>query len=325
MYTDSILKDVGKNLSMTLDSGDLKPDGGSSKYQYFTDVKNDSFDKYGFIAYGYDKEIYEKVIEMRIPVDAWGFKQWLKLWKDIYFTSFERNCPIKRQQFNNVFSAFLYEARDTFDLSNAEIADYLYWFSSSYISYLTKNNKPFNFMTIKYRLNDYFTQRVKPNLAKEKMYGKRIRDVVIDPKYLKESIDLKYKDHCDILVRQLGLPILLFYNFKHLDNGSKKCVDGVLDYVNQRSNFELQNNQSFDDYITKIIYNSIYFGPYPFEKRMEKVGVPSWREIFDDFIQKKRIYENPWWMNNYPEREPLECVKIFSRKRRIRRSQDVGE
>jgi len=315
MNSEAVLKEVGKNLRLTIQ--DLEQFTIPQKKTLDIQEIPTLVDIQGLVVDGYDESLFNDIQQKKIPIDAWGFRQWEQLWKDVYIYTFQKKYPYSRQQFNNVFSDFLHEVKDGYNLSNEEIAKYFYWFSRCYLAYLDKHNKPFNFRSLKYKLGEFYNQEIKPLDVKQGLCGKRLRDVYIDPKDLKGSIEAEYEKNCDVLIRQLGLPIMLFYNIKWVHGEHERSLISLVECVKERCKFEKSTNGSYCDYVSQIIYNSIYFGPYPFEDKLFKMGFKNWRTVFDKFIKETRLTEIHWWLNCYMEREPLECVKIFSRKHKI--------
>lgn len=316
-----ILKEIGKNINLTMEDIEQYNQESKNKKLNITTMP-DLVDIYGLVVDGYDETLFEDIQKKKIPIDAWGFRQWEQLWRDIYVFSFQKSYPYNHQQFNNVFSDFMQEVKDGYSLSNEEVAKYLYWLSKSYLKYLNKYNKPFNFRTIKYKLGEFYTSEIKTIDSKQEACGKRLRDLPIDPKNIKGSIDAEYEKNCDVLLRQLGFPVMLYYNWKWVFEGDKeKSINSLVNCIKERCKFEKNNNRSYEEYLSQIIYNSIYFGPYPFEKKLLKEGldVCCWKEIFSKFIEMNNIKNKHWWMNCYLERDPLECMKIFNRKKRIRK------
>lgn len=282
-------------------------------------------DEKGLVIDGIDDKHFDEMIKMQIPIDAWGFRQWENLWKKIYISIFKNVYPFSKQQFNNVFSDFLYEAKDHYHLSNDEIVQYFYWISQNYLLYLKNHNMPFNFRSLKYKIGEFYERIIKSVDVRQSYSKKRIRNVEIDPKNLKKSIDLEYENNIDLLVKQLGFPIMLFYNWKFIYGEDRKSVTTLLDAVKDRCKWEKECNQSHEPYVFDILYNSIYFGPYPFEEKLNKAKFPSWRTLFSNFIEKSNVREKDWWLNCYLKREPIECVKIFSRKRKVVRRKTSHE
>lgn len=272
----------------------------------------------GLVVDGLDLDLLKETLQNRLPVDAWGCKQWYLLWKQVYSDVFKKPCLIKRQHFNTVFATFLYEARDKFGLSNSEIRNYIFWFSKTYMEYLKKYEKPFNFGSLKFRLGDYCNQVISSVEKRESICGKRLRDVIIDPGNLKASIDENYQENVGLLVKQLGFPIMLYYNLKFVHNDTEESLHSLIASVSDRMKFQIETEEHGErKYISEICYNSIYFGPYPFEEKNKFKNYVSWREVFKKRINVFELNKEPWYIGIDLNREPIVAVKNFSKKRRI--------
>lgn len=269
---------------------------------------------------GIDSEIYWDIIDNQLPIDAWGMKQWYSLFKDTYFKVFEKPFIVSRQQFNTVFTEFLYSARDDYHLANIDIKRFIHWFAYDHMQYCKKLNRRFNFGSMKFKLGDFYERVMTSIEKKEKAHGMRIRNVVIDSRNIKASIDENYQDHCDLLIKQLGFPIMLYYNIKFIHNDTPDAVNSILKKIAERIKFEKNQQGEFGEieYVKEICYNSIYFSPYPFENKNKFKNYVSWRDVFETRIVKFSIDKEGWWHSTNLDRNPITCVDQFSKKRRVR-------
>lgn len=242
------------------------------------------------------------------PVDAWNSKNWKSFFRDLYQDVFGSKFPYNQRDFNFEYNHIISEGREEHGLTNEEIQEFFYWLSNTYLSYLRDNNRTLNIKRVHFKIPDFYQRIIVPRIKLGGNLGRDIRGVIFDSHDMNESISEQILESPDHLIRQIGIPNVIFYLIKQRGISSQDAFVFVYESIDQRLKFErtMLNPGSFFESLVK---NSIYWGPYPFNEQLESMGIPKWRDVLREKIKSEGLDQQAWWSEDDPCRESLPCLK----------------
>lgn len=278
--------------------------------------KETHLDNFGFI----DFNIYiadQKDLDYNIPIDGWTFNHWNNFLSKVYEHIY--GIPLlnySKKSFNIIFADLVANAKDNYGMTNEEIRNFINSTVVNYLVAVKEYGRSLNLNNLKFKLPDFYSQYILPVIDKERYLGYNLRGVVLDHDSLKNGIQLNLEHNLDHLIRQLGIPIMVYYFLKVCEYDIKKSKYLVYSKIKERLEFEIKKLGRYT-YMEQIVYNSIYFGPYSFESKLISLGFGNWREDLAVALKSMGIKEKQWYMESYPNRTNLQCVNKIFRKPRV--------
>lgn len=262
-------------------------------------------DRYGFIKY--DIPIVNNIY--LIPIDAWNFTNWKEYFSNLYNSVYGIPLNYSKQSFNAFFAMLLGELRDKYKFNNSDIRDFLHFVSVDYMKFLKKTNKIINLNNIKYKADDYYLRFISKTEDNDKRFNIKTRDIILDRDTFDNDLSENIEKYPDQIAKQIGIPFLAYYLIKKKNMESNEAFKLIYSSIKKRMEFELKFLSNTSTYLDDLIWNSIYWGPYPFKEELDLSGFSDWRKTLEWHIINLKYKEKTWWLETAPEREILDIYK----------------